>query len=88
MGKAQVVTFTGTITPTETVSRIGTLLTTVTPSPVPAEVTPEVTVSGTPQPTTVPVAKKTTYSPVSPLTAIAGIFVVGGFMLIANRTRK
>jgi hypothetical protein len=60
----------------------------VTPSPLPTDVTPQVTVTEEPQKTTVPVAKKTTYSPVSPLTAIAGIFVVGGFMLIANRTRK
>jgi molecular chaperone DnaK (HSP70) len=88
MGKAQVVTFSGTVTPTVTVSRIGTFFTTVTPSPLPTEVIPEVMVTAEPQKTSVPIAKKTTYSPVSPLTALAGIFVVCGFMLAKNRIRK
>jgi hypothetical protein len=60
----------------------------VTPSPLPTEVIPEVTVTAEPQKTTVPVAKKTTYSPVSPLTALAGVFVVCGFMFAKNRIRK
>ena len=88
MGKVQVFNISGTITPTVTVSRIGTFFTTVTPSPLPTEVIPEVTVTGVPQKTTVPVAKKTTYSPVSPLTALAAVFIVCGFMLAANRIRK
>jgi tetratricopeptide (TPR) repeat protein len=88
MGKAQVFNISGTVTPTVTVSRIGTFFTTVTPSPLPTEVIPQVTVTAEPQKTSVPVAKKTTYSPVSPLTALAGVFVVCGFVLAANRFRK
>jgi tetratricopeptide (TPR) repeat protein len=88
MGKVQVVTYYGTVTPTVTVSRIGTFFTTVTPSPLPTEVTPQVTVTGEPQKTTVPVAKKTTYSPVSPFTALAGVFIVCGFVLAVKRLGK
>ncbi len=88
MGKAQIVTFSGTVTPTATVSRIGTLFTTVTPSSLPTEITQQVTVTGSPQKTTVPVAKKTTYTPLSPLTALASICVVCAFVLATNRTRK
>jgi hypothetical protein len=60
----------------------------VTPSPLPTEVTLQVTVTGEPQKTTIPVAKKTTYSPVSPFTALAGVCIVCGFMLAINRIRK
>jgi hypothetical protein len=88
MGKAQVVTYSGTITPTVTISRIGTFFTTVTPTLITTEVTPQVTVTGSPQKTTVPVAKKTTYSPLSPLTALAGVFVICGFVLATHRIRK
>jgi tetratricopeptide (TPR) repeat protein len=88
IGKVQVVTFSGTATPTVTISRIGTFFTTVTPSPLPTSVTPQATVTGEPQKTTVPVAKKTTYSPVSPLTALVSVFVVCGFVLAAKQLRK
>jgi tetratricopeptide (TPR) repeat protein len=88
MGKLQVVNISGTITPTVTVSRIGTLFTTVTPSPLPTQITPQITVTEEPQKTSVPVAKKTTYSPVSPLTALAAVFVVVGIMLWVNSNRK
>jgi hypothetical protein len=88
MGKLQVINIAGTITPTVTISRIGTFFTTVTPSPLPTEVTPQVTISGIPPKTTVPVTKKTTYSPVSPLTALAGVIILCGFMLARKNIRK
>ncbi len=88
MGKLQVINISGTVTPTVTISRIGTFFTTVTPTPLPTEVQPQATVTGIPQKTTVPVAKKTTYSPVSPLTALAGVFVVCGFMIARKSIRK
>jgi tetratricopeptide (TPR) repeat protein len=87
MGKSQVINITGTITPTVTVSRIGTFFTTVTPSPLPTEVVSQVTVTDIPK-TTVPVAKKTTYSPVSLLTVLASLIIVCGFIFAVSRSRK
>jgi hypothetical protein len=54
----------------------------------PTEVIPQVTVTGIPQKTTVPVAKKTTYSPISPLTAFAALCGAGGVMIATNRMKK
>jgi len=85
-------TISETVTPTVTVSRIGTYYTTVTLSPLPTEsITPIITQVPETEVipvTTIPVAKKSTYSPVSPFTALAAAFIACGFMLAANRRRK
>jgi hypothetical protein len=71
-----------------TISRIGTFYTTITPTgkstaigiPVPAE-TP---VTGA-EATTVPIAKKTTYAPVSPLTVLGALAVAAGTVAMMRR---
>ena len=88
MGRLQLADSSGTITPSVTVSPVGTLFTTVTPSQLPTQVIPQITVTEEPQKTTVPVAKKTTYSPVSPLSALTAVGLVYGLMIAANRIRK
>jgi tetratricopeptide (TPR) repeat protein len=89
MGKQQSFNISGTITPKETVSRIGTFYTTVTP----AADQPTVEITQAPQTggtmsitTTRPVAKKTTYSPISPVTILGALAVVAG--LVAGMRRK
>lgn len=91
-GKLQVVNITGTITPKPTISRIGTFYTTV----VPTETTAAVITGGTepeqaPSPavaaTTKPVAKRTTYSPLSPVTVL-GALVAGAAIASAAYRRK
>jgi tetratricopeptide (TPR) repeat protein len=93
MGKLQIVNITGTITPVVTISRLGTFYTTATPTPLPTEITtaapvltPEVTAIATVGTTTV--QKKTTYSPVSPVTAFGAVIVVCAIVLALNRQKK
>jgi tetratricopeptide (TPR) repeat protein len=88
MGKIQVVNVSGTGSPTGTISRTGTTAPTGTLSQLPTGVTPQITVTEEPQQTTEPVAMKTTYSPVSPLTTIAAICGVFSIMIAINRLRK
>jgi tetratricopeptide (TPR) repeat protein len=93
IGKLQVVNITGTITPVVTISRIGTFYTTATPVLPPIEITtaaPEVTSEVTAIATvgTTPVQKKTTYSPVSPVTAFGAVIVVCGIIFALNRQKK
>ena len=88
-GQIQVVQIKGTITVVPTISRIGTFYTTATPVEQPTEIItavpemiPEVT-------TIAPVAttpvKKTTYSPVSPLSVFGALVVVCGIVLVLRR---
>jgi tetratricopeptide (TPR) repeat protein len=87
MGKQQSFTIYGTITPTVTISRIGTFYTTVTPSGQATEVITQVPETGDTisAETTNPVAKKTTYSPVSPLTVLGALAVVTGIVAVMRR---
>ncbi|PKH47414.1 hypothetical protein CVH13_00535, partial [Dehalococcoides mccartyi] len=87
MGKLQRVTMPGTTTPEVTESPVKTLITTMTPSHQPTEFTGNVPETGLLPETTVPVASKTTYSPVSPVTALAAVSVVAGMLLWANSKR-
>ena len=92
MGKQQSYNISGTITPTVTISRLGTFYTTQTPvAPVtsvitqpPITQTPEIadTMSGS---TTTTVPKKTTYAPVSPLTVLSALAVVAGVVAVVRR---
>jgi hypothetical protein len=92
MGKQQSYNISGTITPTVTISRLGTFYTTQTPvEPVtsvitqpPITQTPEIadTMSGG---TTTTVPKKTTYAPVSPLTVMSALAVVAGIVAVVRR---
>jgi hypothetical protein len=93
VGKLQIINITGTITPTVTISRIGTFYTTATPVPQPTEImtaAPEITsdVTTITMMETIPVQKKTTYSPLSPLTAFGAVIVVSGLAFALNRKRK
>lgn len=93
VGKLQVVNITGTVTPTVTISRIGTFYTTATPVPPPTDVitaTPEATspVTEIPAVETTPVPKKTTYSPLSPLTICGAVIIVSGIVYVLNRKKK
>jgi tetratricopeptide (TPR) repeat protein len=89
-GQLQVVQIKGTITPVPTISRVGTFYTTATPVQQPTEVLTAVPVT----PDVTPVApvvttpvKKTTYSPVSPVTAFGAVIVVSGIVCVL-RQRK
>jgi len=88
-GKLQVYQITGTVTPTPTISRLGTFYTTVPPTVVetPADVgTPEVTASSQlPSTTTIPVSGKATYSPLSPFTLLAALIGACGIVIWVNR---
>jgi tetratricopeptide (TPR) repeat protein len=93
VGKLQIVNISGTVTPTVTISRIGTFYTTATPVPPPTETitsapgtTSEVTAIATVG--TTAVSKKTTYSPLFPLTAFGAIIVVSGLAFALNRKKK
>jgi len=93
VGKLQIINITGTITPVVTISRIGTFYTTATPVPLPTEITTaapvltsEVTAIATVGTTTV--QKKTTYSPVSPVTAFGAVIVVSAIVFALNRQKK
>jgi tetratricopeptide (TPR) repeat protein len=88
MGRQQSFNISGTITPKVTVSRIGTLYTTITPAAgqATAVITQEPQIGDTmPIITTMPVAKKTTYSPVSPLTVLGALAVVAGVVAAMRR---
>jgi tetratricopeptide (TPR) repeat protein len=89
-GKLQVVNITGTVTPTVTISRIGTFYTTVIPTepavsagstmPVPpAETTSDVTE------TTIPVTKKTTYSPLPNVIVLCAMIAAGAIAKLMKR---
>ena len=90
-GQLQVFNVSFPTTPVPTISRIGTFYT--TPTPVPAgtteeiEATPEQTSPGG-KATTAPVAKKTTYSALSPLTALGAVAVIAGAMAMVRKGRK
>jgi tetratricopeptide (TPR) repeat protein len=90
IGRQQSFTIAGTVTPKETVSRIGTLFTIVTTAPqAPAVVTGEQqeqmtgTETGAVTKTTIP--KKTTYSPVSPVTVLFALAVIAGLAVVMRR---
>jgi hypothetical protein len=91
MGKQEGVLYSGTATPTVTVSHTGTFLITMTPSPLPTQSIPRITtqVPGSDgiSATTTPVATKTTYSPVSPITSFTAIVISGGFIIMITRKR-
>ncbi len=86
-GKLQVVNITGTITPTVTISRIGTPFTIVTPSQLPSQITSLPSTEPVP-PATTPVAAKTTYAPVSPFTSLTALTVVCGFLIAGSGIKK
>lgn len=89
MGRQQSFTIAGTITPKETVSRIGTLFTIVTTPPkVATAVTEEPQAEATTEPaaptkTTIP--KKTTYAPISPVTVLFALAVIAGIASVMRR---
>jgi tetratricopeptide (TPR) repeat protein len=91
-GTLQVVNITGTVTPTVTISRLGTFYTT----PIPAE--PVVSVSeitsapasepaseGSPVPVTSTVSMKPTYSPLSPLSVLGATIAAGAIVMLTKR---
>ena len=90
MGKQQSFNISNTIAPTEVpINRLGTFYTTMTPPEQATEVVtqaPEMggTITGA---TTKPVAKKTTYSPLSPLTVLYAMAVVAGVVAVMRRER-
>ncbi len=88
-GQLQVFQITGTVTPTSTISRLGTFYTTVPPTVVetPTNVgTQEVTAtSQVPSATTLPVSGKATYSPLSPFTLLAALIGACGIAIWVNR---
>ena len=88
-GKLQVYQITGTVTPTPTISRLGTFYTTVPPTVVetPTDVgTPEVTApSQLPSTATIPVSGKATYSPLSPFTLLAALIGACGIAIWVHR---
>jgi len=88
MGKQQSFNISGTITPKVTISRIGTLYTTV--SPADGQPTAEIALApqaGDTMPviTTKPLAKKTTYSPVSPVTVLGALAIFMGIVAAMRR---
>lgn len=87
MGKQQSFNISGTITPEVTISRIGTFYTTVTPAGQATVVDTQVPdIEDTvPVTTTKPVAKKTTYAPVSPLTVLGALAVVAGVIAVIRK---
>jgi len=88
-GKLQVYQITGTVTPTPTISRLGTFYTTVPPTAVETQTainTPEVTAtSSLPSATTLPVSGKATYSPLSPFTLICALIGACGIGMWVHR---
>ena len=85
IGKVQNFNISGTITPVVTISRIGTFYTTATPTPPPTTVTtPPAGIITTPV-TATPVPRKTTYSPLLPLSALGAVSVAGGLVLALKR---
>jgi len=90
-GQLQVFNISGTVTPVPTISRIGTFYTTATPVQVQ---TPVVTTAPSGEitqeipATTVSIAKKATYSPLSPLTVPYAFVVLAGMAAIMRRMKK
>ena len=88
-GKLQVFQITGTVTPTPTISRLGTFYTTVPPTVVetPTDIgTPEVTAtSQSPTATALPVSGKATYSPLSPFTLLSALIGACGIAIWVHR---
>jgi tetratricopeptide (TPR) repeat protein len=88
MGKQQSFNISGTITPTVTISRIGTFYTTSTPIKQVTTVVSQVPQSEDTIPveiTTTQIPKKTTYSPVSPVTVLGALAVVAGIVAVMKR---
>jgi tetratricopeptide (TPR) repeat protein len=88
-GKQQSFTISGTITPKETISRIGTFYTTKPPATLVTEgitqvMPPEDTIPADTM-TETPVPKKTTYSPISPVTILGALAVVAGIIAVMRR---
>jgi tetratricopeptide (TPR) repeat protein len=88
MGKQEGVLYSGTVTPKVTVSSIATLVTTVPISVPPTQATSLVTTQVPVSETTNPVATKTTYSPVSPITALAAAGISAGIIIMIKRAGK
>jgi hypothetical protein len=88
LGKQEGVLYYGTVTPGATISSIATLVTTVPTSAPPTQATSQVTTQVPVSETTNPVATKTTYSPVSPITAFAAAGISAGIMIMIKRERK
>jgi tetratricopeptide (TPR) repeat protein len=88
MNVAQIYNISGTITPTVTISRIGTLYpgTTLTTEPSATSVlTIQESITIQVQDTTVPVARNTTYSPLSPFVALYAVFIGAGLILFMKK---
>jgi len=87
MGQQQSFNISGTIKPTVTISRIGTLFTLVTPTVQATEVATQAPEIGdtTTIATTTQVPKKTTYAPVSPLTVLGALTVAAGVVAVMRR---
>jgi len=90
-GKLQVVNISlGTATPTPAISRIGTFYTTAVPAQpvvVPESTTPAPAAGSTPEAMvpTETVAKKTTYSPLTPFTVLSAVIVAGAIAVFVKR---
>jgi tetratricopeptide (TPR) repeat protein len=88
-GKLQLYNSTRTATPTVTISRIGTFYTTATPV---QEPTPVITVlqetPGKIVVTATPVAKRTTYAPLSSLPVMGALAAVAGLAVIMQRKKE
>jgi tetratricopeptide (TPR) repeat protein len=88
MGKQQLFYYTGTITPVPTISRLGTLYTTATPTQMQTEIMATETAAPLETETpagTVPIPKRTTYAPVSPVTVLGSVFLAGCAALCMKR---
>jgi len=88
IGKQQSFNISGTITPKVTISRIGTFYTTRPPSTTLTQVVTqnlqtEDTVTA--EMTTIQVPKKTTYSPVSPVTILGALAVLAGIVSVMKK---
>ncbi len=88
-GEQQSFNISGTIVPEVTISRIGTFYTTAAPSAQPTDEITQVPVNSDviPAGTTTQVPKKTTYSPVSPLTVMGAVAVGMGMFVVMRRER-
>jgi tetratricopeptide (TPR) repeat protein len=87
-GRQQSFNISGTITPEVTISRIGTFYTTMTPQQQSTVIDTRVPGGSTgakAEGTTVPVPKKTTYAPLSPLTVLGALAGVAGSIAVMQR---
>jgi tetratricopeptide (TPR) repeat protein len=88
IGKQQSFTISGTITPKVTISRIGTFYTTKPPTTKVTQVVSQETQTEETIPaevTTTQIPKKTTYSPISPVTVLGALAVVAGIVFAMKR---